>query len=111
MIDRKVTNRIMLGDVPVGGGAPVTVQSMTNTDTRDLEATLDQVRHLEAAGCDIVRVAIPDADAADAIHGIIAGTSMPVVADIHFDHRLAFLSMEQRPARITPLYSSAASWT
>ena len=104
MTDRKVTNRIMLGDVPVGGGVPVTVQSMTNTDTRDLEATLDQVRHLEAAGCDIVRVAIPDADAADAIPGIIAGTSMPVVADIHFDHRLALLAMEKGVAgiRINP---------
>ena len=62
MKERVTTKRIMLGSVPVGGGAPVTVQSMTNTDTRDLEATLDQVRHLEAARCDIVRVAVPDVD-------------------------------------------------
>ena len=104
MVERKDTNRIMLRDVVVGGGAPVTVQSMTNTDTRDLEATLDQVRHLEAARCDIVRVAVPDADAAGALHGIITGTSMPVVADIHYDHRLALLAMEKGVAgiRINP---------
>jgi len=104
MKERVTTKRIMLGSVPVGGGAPVTVQSMTNTDTRDLEATLDQVRHLGAARCDIVRVAVPDADAVEALPGIIDGTSMPVVADIHFDHRLALLAMDKGVAgiRINP---------
>ena len=100
MIERKGTKRVMLGSVPVGGGAPVTVQSMTNTDTRDPEATLDQVRHLEAAGCDIVRIAVPDTDSADVLPAIIAGTSMPVVADIHFDHRLALLAIEKGVAGI-----------
>jgi (E)-4-hydroxy-3-methylbut-2-enyl-diphosphate synthase len=65
-MDRKPTKRIMLGDLAVGGGAPVSVQSMTNTDTRDVEATLAQVRELECAGCEIIRVAVPDAEAADA---------------------------------------------
>lgn len=104
MKERVTTKRIMLGSVPVGGGAPVTVQSMTNTDTRDLEATLDQVRHLEAARCDIVRVAVPDVDAVEALPGIIDETSMPVVADIHFDHRLALLAMDKGVAgiRINP---------
>lgn len=104
MKERVTTKRIMLGSAPVGGGAPVTVQSMTNTDTRDLEATLDQVRHLEAARCDIVRVAVPDVDAVEALPGIIDETSMPVVADIHFDHRLALLAMDKGVAgiRINP---------
>jgi (E)-4-hydroxy-3-methylbut-2-enyl-diphosphate synthase len=104
MTERKQTRRIMLGRVPVGDGAPVTVQSMTNTDTRDLEETLDQVRHLAAVGCDIVRVAVPDAGAAEALPAIIAATSMPVVADIHFDHRLALLAIETGVAgiRINP---------
>ena len=104
MEERKATKRIILGGVPIGGGTPVTVQSMTNTDTRDVEATLDQIRHLEAARCDIVRVAVPDKDAAEALPGIITGTSMPVVADIHFDHRLALLAMEKGVAgiRINP---------
>ena len=99
-MDRKPTKRIMLGDLAVGGGAPVSVQSMTNTDTRDVEATLAQVRELECAGCQIVRIAVPDAEASDALGRIIAGTSIPVVADLHFDWRLAFLVMEQGVAGI-----------
>jgi (E)-4-hydroxy-3-methylbut-2-enyl-diphosphate synthase len=95
VVDRKKTKRIMLGDVPVGGGAPVTVQSMTNTDTGDAAATLAQIKELECAGCQIVRVAVPDARAAEALPAIIAGTTMPVVADLHFDWQLAFLVMEQ----------------
>ena len=91
---RDETKRIYVGAVPVGGGAPVTVQSMCNTDTRDAEATLQQMRTLKAAGCDIIRVAVPDETAARALRDIMAQAPMPVVADIHFDHRLAILAAE-----------------
>jgi (E)-4-hydroxy-3-methylbut-2-enyl-diphosphate synthase len=78
-----------VGPVIVGGGAPVSVQSMTTTDTRDAIATLAQIAELETAGCEIVRVAIPRPDALDGFEAICAGSPLPVVADIHFDHRLA----------------------
>lgn len=81
---------VMCGSVRIGGGAPVSVQSMTNTDTRDVRATVDQIKRLMAAGCDIVRVAVPDAAAAAAFGEIKHELpDVPVVADIHFDHRLA----------------------
>jgi (E)-4-hydroxy-3-methylbut-2-enyl-diphosphate synthase len=104
MIERRSTKRILVGDVAVGGGEPVTVQSMTNTDTRDVAATLAPVKALEAAGCQIVRVAVPDAEAAEALGAIIAGTTIPIVADLHFDWQLALLVMEQGAAgiRINP---------
>ncbi|MBI5906389.1 MAG: flavodoxin-dependent (E)-4-hydroxy-3-methylbut-2-enyl-diphosphate synthase [Deltaproteobacteria bacterium] len=89
MENRRKTRRILVGGVPVGGGAPVSVQSMTNTDTRDIRATLAQIRSLAREGCDIVRVAVPDAEAARAFRKIKARSPLPVVADIHFDHRLA----------------------
>src|SRR5450759_127106 len=121
-MDIKLTKRIMLGDVAIGGGAPVSVQSMTNTDTRDVSSTLAQIRELECAGCQIVRVAVPDAESSDALGKIIAGTSLPVVADLHFDWRLAFLVMEQgvagirlnpgtiaRKARVREIAAEAAS--
>lgn len=95
MTDRNNTRLIMLGDVPIGAGSPVAVQSMTNTDTSDVATTLAQIAELEEAGCDIVRVAVPDRDAALALPEIIRGTAMPVVADIHFDHHLALLAMEK----------------
>jgi len=79
----------MVGAVPVGGSAPVSVQSMTTTDTRDAEATLAQIARLADAGCEIVRVAIPRADALDGFVRIAAESPLPVVADVHFDHRLA----------------------
>jgi (E)-4-hydroxy-3-methylbut-2-enyl-diphosphate synthase len=88
------TRSFKLGTVPVGGGAPVTVQSMTNTDTRDAAATLAQIRELAAAGCDIIRVAVPDQAAAMALKAVVAGSPIPVIADIHFDYRLAVASME-----------------
>jgi (E)-4-hydroxy-3-methylbut-2-enyl-diphosphate synthase len=89
MKQRRKTRRIRVGGVPVGGGAPVSVQSMTNTDTRNVRATVAQIRSLAAQGCEIVRVAIPDARAAAAFARIRAGSPIPVIADIHFDHRLA----------------------
>jgi (E)-4-hydroxy-3-methylbut-2-enyl-diphosphate synthase len=78
-----------VGNVPVGGGAPITVQSMTNTPTGDVAATVAQIQRLEAAGCELVRVAVPDMEAATAIAAIKAQIRIPLIADIHFDHRLA----------------------
>jgi len=90
--------------VPIGGDAPVAVQSMTNTDTRDVAATVDQILRLTAAGCEIVRVAVPDLEAAQAIRPIRDRISIPLIADIHFDYRLAVFSMENgaQGIRINP---------
>ncbi len=88
-ITRKKTRRIMVGDIAVGGGAPVSVQSMTNTKTDDVSATVTQIHQLTQAGCEIVRVAVPDQSAADAIPHIKQQIRIPLIADIHFDHRLA----------------------
>jgi (E)-4-hydroxy-3-methylbut-2-enyl-diphosphate synthase len=93
-MDRTQTRRIRVGDVVIGGGAPVSVQSMTTTDTRDVDATVAQVRALEAAGCEIVRVAVPDKAAAAALRRIKAQIRIPLVADIHFDYRLALAALE-----------------
>ena len=84
-----MSKQILVGGVPVGGGAPVTIQSMCNTRTDDVRATVEQIRRLEAAGCDIVRVAVPDLAAAHAIACIKEQISIPLVADIHFDYKLA----------------------
>ena len=94
-ITRKHTKQITLGTVRIGGGAPVAVQSMCNTDTRDAAKTLDQINHLEQAGCEIVRLAVPDEEAARALGAIRKGTKLPLIADIHFDHRLALESLKQ----------------
>lgn len=91
---QKKTKAVFVGGVPVGGGNAVSVQSMTNTDTRDATATVAQIHALEAAGCDIVRVAVPDEAAARAIAQIKPEIHIPLVADIHFDYRLALLCME-----------------
>jgi (E)-4-hydroxy-3-methylbut-2-enyl-diphosphate synthase len=86
---RKKTRRIFVGPVPIGGGAPVAVQSMTNTDTRDVRATVDQINRLAEAGCEIIRLAVPDSEAVRAFERVRALVRPPVIADIHFDHRLA----------------------
>ena len=91
---RNLTRQVMVGHVPIGGGAPISVQSMTNTDTRDVAATAGQIETLAAAGCDIVRVAVPDQDAAQALFGLVKHSMIPVVADIHFDYRLALTALE-----------------
>ena len=78
-----------MGKVQVGGGAPISVQSMTKTDTRDPVSTVDQINQLAADGCEIIRAAVPDLEAAAALPAILKGISIPLVADIHFDHRLA----------------------
>ncbi len=90
-----MSRQIHVGLVAIGGGAPVSIQSMTNTPTHDVEATLSQIRALAAAGCDIVRVAVPDEVAARAIGALKAGSPVPLVADIHFDYRLALIAAEQ----------------
>ena len=90
-----MTRQINVGGLPLGGGAPVLIQSMTNTPTHDVEATLAQIRALAAAGCDIVRVAVPDLRAAEAVGALKAGSPVPLVADIHFDYRLALAAAEQ----------------
>jgi len=93
-IVRRKSRRIMVGSVPVGGDAPIAVQSMTNTDTCDVEATLAQIRKLEAVGVDIVRVSVPTMEAAEAFRLIRAGTKTPLVADIHFDYLIALKVLE-----------------
>ena len=94
MIARRKTRQISLGSVRIGGNAPISVQSMTKTDTRDVRKTVHQIRRLEAAGCEIVRVAVVDEEAARAITRIKKGIHIPVIADIHFHHRLALKAME-----------------
>ena len=91
---RRKTRQIELGGVKIGGGAPLAVQSMTNTDTRDTAATTDQIHRLEDQGCEIVRVAVPDAEAASALAGIKNRIHIPLVADIHFDSRLALKALD-----------------
>jgi len=88
-IKRRPTRLIHVGPVAVGGAAPITVQSMTNTPTHDVAATVAQIGRLTAAGCEIVRVAVPDEAAAEAVAAIKAGIRIPLIADIHFDYRLA----------------------
>ncbi|WP_022850509.1 flavodoxin-dependent (E)-4-hydroxy-3-methylbut-2-enyl-diphosphate synthase [Limisalsivibrio acetivorans] len=94
MYKREETKQINVGGVAVGGGAPVSIQSMTNTDTRDAEATLKQIHALEDAGCEIIRVAVPDMEAAGRIRTIRDNIAIPLIADIHFDHKLALTSVE-----------------
>ena len=88
------THCIQIGSLTIGGPNPVVVQSMTNTDTRNIDETVNQIRQLEHAGCQLVRVAVPDQEAADAIASIKSQINIPLVADIHFDYRLALRSME-----------------
>lgn len=94
-MERRMTRQIRIGSVLVGGNAPVSVQSMTNTKTTDTEGTIAQINELVAAGCDIVRLAVPDMSAAENLHNIIAAVSVPLVADIHFDYRLALKAIEE----------------
>jgi (E)-4-hydroxy-3-methylbut-2-enyl-diphosphate synthase len=90
---RKNTRQIRVGSVPVGGDAPVVVQSMCNTDTRDIKATLEQIRSLAEVGCEIVRLAVLDDKAVKALKSISGETPIPLIADIHFDHRLALAAL------------------
>ena len=99
-----MTKQVQVGGVAIGGGARVTIQSMTNTDTCDVSATLQQIRALAEAGCDIVRVSVYDEACAHAVRALVDGSPVPLVADIHFDHHLAILSLENgiQKLRINP---------
>ena len=91
---KKTTRQIRIGSIPVGGGAPCAVQSMCSTDTRDVEATLAQIRGLADVGCEIIRCAVPDMDAALALGRVKSSSPIPVIADIHFDYKLALQVLE-----------------
>jgi (E)-4-hydroxy-3-methylbut-2-enyl-diphosphate synthase len=91
---KRQTRQIYVGDVPIGGGAPVVVQSMTNTDTRDVSSTVRQVQQLHKAGCEIVRLAIPDMEAVEGFKEIKSRVSPPLIADVHFDQRLAIAALK-----------------
>ena len=95
-----MTRKVLIGNVEIGGGSSVKIQSMNNTDTRDAKATLEQIRALADAGCDITRVAIPDMEAALSLKEITFGSPIPVVADIHFDYRLALAAADNGAAKI-----------
>ena len=101
---RRVSRKIFVGNVPVGGDSPISVQSMTNTKTPDVNATLDQIRELEEAGADIVRVSVPDQEAADAFYKIKKESNVPLVADIHFDYMMALEAVKAKAdcIRINP---------
>ncbi|MDK2984942.1 MAG: (E)-4-hydroxy-3-methylbut-2-enyl-diphosphate synthase [Clostridia bacterium] len=92
---RRKTRKIKLGNVEIGGNSPISVQSMTNTDTRDVKSTIEQIKRLENAGCEIVRVAVPDMEAAKRLAEIKNNITIPLIADIHFDYRLALESIKQ----------------
>jgi len=91
---RRASRQLRIGKVTVGGGVPIAVQSMTKTDTRDAHATLDQIKELEDCGCEIVRVAVPDREAAESLASVKKRASLPIIADIHFDYRLALAALK-----------------
>jgi (E)-4-hydroxy-3-methylbut-2-enyl-diphosphate synthase len=95
MAVRKNTRTIYVGEVPIGGENPVVVQSMTKTDTADVESTLRQIKSLEASGCEIIRLAVPNMNAAKALAKIKKSIKIPMIADIHFNWRLALEAIEQ----------------
>ncbi len=110
LLPRELTRQVRVGDVAVGGGAPVSVQSMCTTPTSDADATLAQIARLAAAGCEIIRVAVPDAAALDGFQRICAESTLPVVADIHFDHRLAIEACRRGAAALRVNPGNIGSW-
>ncbi len=94
MIQRRLSKVIRIGDVTVGGEAPIRVQSMTKTDTRNTRATIRQIQELKDCGCELVRIAVPDRETAEAIPIIKRNSSLPLIADIHFDYRLALIALQ-----------------
>ena len=94
MRERRIAKAIQIGKVTIGGGAPIVVQSMTKTDTRDVMSTIRQIKELEECGCELVRTAVPDREAAQALAAIKRAITLPLIADIHFDYRLALLALE-----------------
>ena len=99
-MERKITKEIHIGDRVIGGGNPILIQSMTNTKTEDVDGTVAQIRQLTQAGCDIIRCAVPTMEAACALEEIKKQVEIPVVADIHFDYRLAIAAMEHGADKI-----------
>ncbi len=100
MITRQDTKKIWIGNKAIGGGEPIAIQSMTNTDTRDVTATVNQIHRLEKAGCEIIRCTVPDMEAAKAIQEIKKQIHIPIVADIHFDYKMAIAAMEHGADKI-----------
>ncbi len=107
---RAHTRPVIVGDIVIGGGAPVVVQSMTSTDTADATATLGQVRTLAELGCDLVRVTLPHADAIDAFHQVCAESPVPIIADIHFDYKLALAAITAGAAKLRINPGNIGSW-
>lgn len=95
LVKRRKTRQVRIGNVLIGGGAPVVVQSMTKTHTKDIKETVDQIRRMEQAGCEVVRLAVPDRESVEALGEIKKRVDIPLVADIHFDHKLALASLEK----------------
>ncbi|UCE23112.1 MAG: flavodoxin-dependent (E)-4-hydroxy-3-methylbut-2-enyl-diphosphate synthase [Candidatus Aminicenantes bacterium] len=93
--ERRKTRPVKIGDVSIGGGAPIVVQSMTKTHTKDIEGTVSQIKRLEKAGCEVVRLAVPDKESVEALGKIKKRVTVPLVADIHFDHKLALASLDK----------------
>ncbi|MFQ5539803.1 MAG: flavodoxin-dependent (E)-4-hydroxy-3-methylbut-2-enyl-diphosphate synthase, partial [Candidatus Binatia bacterium] len=111
MLPRRKSREIQVGKVRIGGEAPITVQSMTKTDTRDVDSTVDQIWALETAGCDLVRVAVPVREAAERLGEVKKQIRIPLIADIHFNYKLALMALEQgvdglrlNPGNIGPLW-------
>ena len=109
-LPREKTRPVRVGSVTIGGGAPVVVQSMTSTDTADAVATLEQVRALAAAGCDLVRVSVPTREAVEGFREVCASSPVPIVADIHFDYRLALAALEAGAAKLRINPGNIGSW-
>ena len=99
-MERRITKTVQIGDRVIGGGNPILIQSMTNTKTENVAATVDQIQRLTAVGCDIIRCAVPTMEAAEAIKEIKKQISIPLVADIHFDYRLAIAAIENGADKI-----------
>lgn len=97
---RRLSRTVKVGDIAIGGSSPVAVQSMLSTDTRDVAASREQLRRLAEAGCELVRVAVPHADALDGFKEIVAGSPVPIIADIHFDYKLALGALERGAAKL-----------
>lgn len=96
MIERRKTKKIYVGDVPIGGNSPITIQSMTNTDTKDIDSTVLQIKKLEDAGCDIIRMAVNDFEDALALKEIKKSIKIPIISDIQFDYKLAIKAAENQ---------------
>ena len=91
---RRITQPVYVGDVQIGGNSPISIQSMTKTDTRDVKSTVKQIKELEEAGCDIIRCAVPDKEAATALKDIKSKIKIPLIADIHFHYQLALEALK-----------------